>query len=355
MRVAVVGAGPAGLSFAAGLGDVDIFEEHEKVGLPRHCTSLVSAKSAEGLVPKSVVLNKYDSLTITNLERWIHFKVRGGVYLLDRPGLEEKLAESVNINFGKKIREVRGGYLYSLDGARWGPYDYIAIAEGASRKLSGRFGHVVRLPGLQVDVKSDVDMESINVIYNSKFSRTYFSWVVELDRGLYRVGLVDVDGVVDKLNKLVKYIRGKPVGKPFGGGVLAGPPLKRLIHGRVLLLGDAAGLVKPLSGGGIVLSMRSGVAAAEAVKRGDPAHYERSTWLARLKLRLAFAAFGVLYGQRLVDKLLEALDGGEYVAIDYDDHLLTLASAALLDVRAVRAGVEFLKYLTANRNVFHLF
>ena len=42
MKVAVVGAGPAGLAFAGRYGDAEVFEEHLEVGLPRHCTSLVS-------------------------------------------------------------------------------------------------------------------------------------------------------------------------------------------------------------------------------------------------------------------------------------------------------------------------
>jgi digeranylgeranylglycerophospholipid reductase len=358
VKVAVVGAGPAGLAFAAKYGDADVYEEHQEIGLPRHCTSLVGGRSARlAGIPEKLVVNRFEELLITDLEgRRIRFRIRDKVYLIDRPGLEQWLAEKTrNVALGKRVVAVRGGYVYTSDGARRGPYDYVVIAEGFARRLSSAYGHVVRLPALQIDVKSDVELPGITVVYNQKLSRAYFSWIVEIDKGLYRVGLADVCCTVERLRKLVKLVRGVPVGKPFGGGVLAGPPLRRVVEGRTILIGDAAGLVKPLSGGGIVLALRSGYVAAEALAESQPHKYEEETLATRLRLRVAFAAFRLLYGQRLVDRLLKILDGGEYVAVDYDDHLKTLAAAALTDPRALRALGEALCYLAGNRDVLHFF
>ena len=357
MKIAVVGAGPAGLAFAGRYGDAEVFEEHLEVGLPRHCTSLVSGRSARLVdIPESLVLNKFDELLVTDLEgRRVYFSVKDKVYLIDRPGLEHWLAEKTRgIRLGAKVTAVRSGYVYTSDGRRHGPYDYVIVAEGSARRLSSAYGHVVRLPGLQIDVRSGVELRGITVVYNQKLSKAYFSWIVEIDRGLYRVGLADTCCTVEKLRKLVKLVRGAPVGRPFGGGVLAGPPLKRLLVGHTVLVGDAAGLVKPLSGGGIILALRSGYAAAEALARGRPHRYEEETLATRLRLRAAFAAFRVLYGQRLVDRLLGVLNGGEYVAVDYDDHVKTLFVAALTDPRAAIALKEALHYLAGNRDVFHL-
>jgi flavin-dependent dehydrogenase len=346
VRIAVVGAGPAGLSLASRI-DADVYEEHQEVGLPRHCTSLVSGRSAgEAGIPSDVVLNKYDGLLVTDLQgRRIWFRVRDRIYLLDRPGLERRLSDGVpSIALGVRVEAIKGRYVYTSAG-RSGPYDYIAIAEGAVRRFSRIYGEVDRLPGLQVDVRSNKGLSGIVVVYNRKLSEAYFSWIVEIDRGIYRVGLADRCCVVDKLRKLVKLVGGTPVGKPFGGGVLAGPPVKRLVHGHIALLGDAAGLTKPLSGGGIILAVKSGAALAEAIKSGEPEAYEHSMRPTVLRLSAAKAVYKLMYVRGFVHEALRIFDGSEFLAVDYDDHVKTLALAMAASSKAPRALVSALRHL----------
>jgi len=57
--------------------------------------------------------------------------------------------------------------------------------------------------------------------------------------------------------------------------VLPMGPIKRKVYGNVLLAGDAAGTVMPVSGEGIYYGMMSGKLAAEAVIKGDFASYDR--------------------------------------------------------------------------------
>lgn len=57
--------------------------------------------------------------------------------------------------------------------------------------------------------------------------------------------------------------------------VLPMGPIKKKVYGNILLVGDAAGTVMPVSGEGIYYSIMSGKLAAEAVIKGDFASYER--------------------------------------------------------------------------------
>jgi flavin-dependent dehydrogenase len=64
---------------------------------------------------------------------------------------------------------------------------------------------------------------------------------------------------------LVSGRAGVPSGRQLGGWLKMGMVGTRLAAGRVLLVGDAAGLVNPLQGEGIAQAMQSGRWAAEAV------------------------------------------------------------------------------------------
>lgn len=346
MRIAVIGAGPAGLTAARGL-DADVFEEHEEVGLPRHCTSLVSSAGAEAVgVPPEVVVRSYSLLTVSDLAgHTLYFKLRRPVYLLDRPGLELKLAEDVGrIRLGEQVVAASGNYLRTRRGVR-GPYDLVIVAEGFARRFAGRLERVEGLPGLQVDAKvAGRPLEDMVVVYNREISRRYFAWIVHIDGEVYRIGLADTSDIPEKLMRLLKLLRAEPVSKPFGGRVLAGPPHRRLVWGRYVLVGDAAGLTKPLSGGGIILAMRSGRALNNALRVGDLGSYEDSMRFVRMRLALARRAYDLMYGRRFVDKALEMLSGEEFVAVDYDDHIKTLAFALATTARGVGALAEALRY-----------
>jgi geranylgeranyl reductase family protein len=79
---------------------------------------------------------------------------------------------------------------------------------------------------------------------------------------LHRLGLVDA-------------VHRRPVGRHLGGWLKMGMVGTSPARGRVLLVGDAAGLVNPLQGEGIAHAMGSGRAAAAAVLGGADRASER--------------------------------------------------------------------------------
>ena len=75
-----------------------------------------------------------------------------------------------------------------------------------------------------------------------------------------RYGL-SLDGAAIKGHPIPLYLRREPIAT-----------------GRVLLVGDAAGLADPLSGEGIRLAIQSGQMAAQAILAGHPEQYEAEIW-----------------------------------------------------------------------------
>lgn len=73
-----------------------------------------------------------------------------------------------------------------------------------------------------------------------------------------------LNGRIDGVKLLKKQAHPLPMG-----------PIKKKVYGNVLLVGDAAGTVMPISGEGIYYGIMSGKLAAEAVIKGDLASYGR--------------------------------------------------------------------------------
>lgn len=116
-----------------------------------------------------------------------------------------------------------------------------------------------------------------------------YAWAFPKGEGKANVGLgVQADLAADSaLNYLDRFIESQPhlaqggvlslsKGSPVTlvvGGVPVGPPLSRLVASGLMLVGDAARQVDPLTGGGIANAMIAGRLAAEvaaqAIAAGD--------------------------------------------------------------------------------------
>ena len=336
--VVIVGGGPAGLHAARELAragaDVAVFEEHVTVGEPVHCTGVLAAEAFEEFgIPTGSVLNALRTVEFyaPSGERVTHSTARTEAVVVDRKRFDADLAQLAS-GAGAAIH--RGARATSLDVAA----DRVTLmigdarvhgrvcllACGANYALQRRVG--LGMPRLllntaQVEVPAR-RLQDVEVHFGSSVAPSGFAWAVPVarERACVRVGVMCEGDASRFFQRMMTRIaprwgvddaaRLQPRQK-----VLPLGPLKQTYADRVLVLGDAAGLVKPTTGGGIYYSLVSAAIAAStvvsALDRGDVsasalAEYQ-SGWRKRLGAELRWQLVLRRVAQRLTDAQISSL------------------------------------------------
>ena len=266
----VVGGGPAG-TITAGLlakdHDILVIEEHASSGLPMQCAGLVTQDVIDICGVKPDILNRIRGADVV-FPGGGRFEVRAGgtkALLIDRAGLDRKLAE----NAADKGAEIRYGVKYSGHGiSEEGVSISTDSGEIGSKLIIGADGHGSKvamslgnnLPreyvhGIEADARHKSEHDDIMTLrIGSEFAPGFFSWEIPFG-DMVRVGLCISAGhgcPNDHLKRLLKAsgIEKEDVVSKYAGKIpLGGRP--RSYGDRTLLIGDAAGQVKPVSGGGL--------------------------------------------------------------------------------------------------------
>jgi digeranylgeranylglycerophospholipid reductase len=284
--IIVAGAGPVGTAFAALMGEkaeVIVLEEHELIGRPVQCTGLVAPRVVEMTGTESVVINRLRHVTF-HLPGGCSLDVKGDAVkamVIDRARFDEACADQaikkgVQIRTGEKLVDLRttNDSVCALTKRTTGEGRYRAkMAVGADGYKSsvagfaglGRARSLVR--GLQVDVGRRLDDQSrVHVFVGEKIAPGFFAW--EIPCGDFtRVGVCVSSGhgaPSPYLKKLLAKLDMKDSrGIATSSGIIPIGPPARTYAERVMIVGDAAGQAKPLSGGGIYTGLVAARCAAE--------------------------------------------------------------------------------------------
>lgn len=368
--VIVVGAGPAGSAAARAAAREGaktlLLEEHPRVGLPVHCSGLLSATGMkEADLPLYRTRCAYRSVFVQG-PGGASIEARSGTpkaYTIDRHTFDPALAEAA-ADAGAEVWTSAQAVSCSISNGSEAPRallevrregERMTLAAGAAVVCDGLKSALGRqvglrpprftLPAAQVEGRYEpVNGDGVELYLGRDVAPGFFGWAIPLDDGTARVGLaathepkLHLERFLERHPEVSKRFRG-PACSGFTYGIPLGFP-PATVHGPVAVAGNAAGQVKPTSGGGIYLGMACGAmagrAAAKAARAGDPAllqEYERG-WRRRFAPELRFGmALHQLLG-RLPDEGLDffvrALDTeesrrliGEHGDIDFPSKLV---------------------------------
>ncbi|MBI4141641.1 NAD(P)/FAD-dependent oxidoreductase [Candidatus Woesearchaeota archaeon] len=297
MNISIIGAGPGG-SFAAKLlaekgHDVTIYEDHQCVGIPVQCTGLVTKTFLElHPIKKEFLVNEMHKVKViapnaTNVDIPLH------EYVVDRAKLDQTLCnEAINAGAQLKIHHRFVGInndriiIKHKGETTEKKTDIIIGADGPNSdvaKNAGIYGTRPMFIAHQVTIKGNFDKHTFTT-YFGKWAPGFFAWVVPETDTNARVGLATNYDTKNYFNTFIKEIPGTII------DVQAGPipwyTGKETVEkdGRIFLVGDAAGLTKATTGGGIITAMKSAKILAECIETG--ASYTKSLTTLRRMLWL---------------------------------------------------------------------
>ncbi len=301
--VIVVGAGPIGSNTARLLAqqghDVLMLEEHPEVGIPVQCAGLVTPRIFEHTPFAIGDLHQNDlhgAKIVAPDGTSVMFETdKVQAQAMDRAGFDQRMADhavaagvdlrvatkavaatrtddgvTVTIQHDGQRQDITCRLLVGADGtrgsvARW--FGFPAVDEVVS-------AYEVELAGCTLPDGDRI----IPMFAGNAQAPGFFSWIIPIGDGRTRSGLAVAPGMNEQAAKrYYERMFEDPQSKGYLDGssevyrIIGGIPLglrKQIVQDRVVLVGDAAGMAKPTSGGGIYMGLVASEHLAEVADAG---------------------------------------------------------------------------------------
>lgn len=340
LDIVVIGGGPGGLFAAERLASrgfhVQLFEEHPVVGAPVHCTGVLARDAF-----REFGLREEGCLNDVRTARFIspsgltvsHTTTTVEAVVIDRAVFDRSLAErartaGVVLQHGRRALDVDVDSEAATVTFDTGPAvraRAVVLACGARYAMQRRLGlgfPRAHLQSAQAELPCATPGD-VEVHFGSEVAPGGFAWAVPVRRSTgwsVRVGVMASHDAPVFFREVIGRVAPRwgitteEIPEPRRR-MLPLAPIHRTYADRLLVVGDAAGLVKATTGGGIYYSLLSGAIAADVLLDGlqhDRLHaralqaYER---LWKAKCASEFSA------QLQLRRVAERLDDGEIDAL----------------------------------------
>ncbi len=304
--IIVVGGGPAGTVFARYAAEkglsVLVLEKDREIGLPVRCGEGVSMRGLEAFTP---VNSRWICRKISAIDFYapdgtlveVNFKMAGAI--LDRRLFDRDLAD-LAVQAGARVYTranvtdliLEGGFVrgvvasYRNEDLKLSARLVIA-ADGVESRIARKAGIKTAVTPENMDSCVQVTAHGLNFnpdALSFYMKREYapggYVWVFPKSETSANVGLGISGNFTHRISPhkaLIKFLGDMFPNASWSGFVAGGVPtdktLNRIVANGLMVVGDAARMVNPLSGGGIHAAMKAGKLAAdtavEALKQND--------------------------------------------------------------------------------------
>ena len=310
--ILVIGAGPAGSSTAkhAALNgaDVILMDKKSEIGAPKRCAEGVSKEglSKLGIEPNSRWVTKELSgvrlISPNGTDVWMRedqVKLPEAGYILERKVFDKFMAmdaaragATIMIKtLARGMRKDNNSYIVSCEsmGEDFEIKAKIVVGADGPESRVGKWGGLktaVKPKNMESGIQFEMvglEMEDPDCIefYFGSVAPGGYAWIFPKGDDIANVGLGIVSTYTDKsaYEHLLEFVKNCPATKNAQpvelniGGDPVGGMIKNLVKDHIMIVGDAAGHVNPLTGGGIITALEAGIYAGEvaaaAVKDED--------------------------------------------------------------------------------------
>ena len=287
--VVVIGGGPVGSRLAymlARLGwGVTVLEKESGAGNKLCCTGIIGQECVRNFdIDETVILRKVKSARLFSPSGKMLYIKRDEYQasVLDRAAFDLAMARraqnaGAQYIFSSAVHDIRvtreGVELYHGKGRGHLSARSAVIASGYGARLTEKMGlgkAADFAAGAQANVVAS-GQDEVEVYFGREVAPGFFGWLVPTSNGNARVGLLSRSAPEKYLKKLLDSLasEGKivPGDWKFNNGAIPLRPLRRTSGERVLAVGDAAGQVKPTTGGGIYYGLLCADIAADVLNK----------------------------------------------------------------------------------------
>ena len=300
--ILVIGAGPAGSSTAkhAALNgaDVILMDKKSEIGAPKRCAEGVSKEglSKLGIEPNSRWVTKELSgvrlISPNGTDVWMRedqVKLPEAGYILERKVFDKFMAmdaaragATIMIKtLARGMRKDNNSYIVSCEsmGEDFEIKAKIVVGADGPESRVGKWGGLktaVKPKNMESGIQFEMvglEMEDPDCIefYFGSVAPGGYAWIFPKGDDIANVGLGIVSTYTDKsaYEHLLEFVKNCPATKNAQpvelniGGDPVGGMIKNLVKDHIMIVGDAAGHVNPLTGGGIITALEAGIYAGE--------------------------------------------------------------------------------------------